>query len=99
MKMPNTYSYTHDTPSTPPRKKDHKRVYNPKWEQEPDFKGWLQPLSGNNTKACCKICNGAVLRAHKSDLHQHYNSAKHKKNSQAMRIQEPVISHGKLEMC
>lgn len=60
-------------------KKTYCQRYRTHWESEQRFKGWLQPVLGDNTKARCKIC-GTVMKAHLKSLVGHSDGKKHKRN-------------------
>lgn len=53
--------------------------YSKGWEQTPEFKDWLAPVSSNQSKAKCLWCNSefSVANGGKSDVTGHSKSKKH----------------------
>lgn len=66
--------------------------YCKKWESELLFKGWLTEGECKNT-AKCKICNCQLkFTGGKTDLLAHYKSSRHRSNSSAAKIQQPIAT-------
>ncbi|KAK7056546.1 hypothetical protein SK128_000250, partial [Halocaridina rubra] len=57
-------------------KKLYSQRYRKIWENDQRFKGWLQPVPGDETKAVCNIC-GISIQAHMKSLLVHNSSKKH----------------------
>ena len=49
--------------------------YRQQWEKLPNFKMWIQPVVGDDSKGMCKFCK-CEIRAHHGDLLQHVNTEK-----------------------
>ncbi|CAL9702146.1 unnamed protein product [Knipowitschia caucasica] len=50
--------------------------YRKEWESNPEFKGWLKPFIGDNTRAYCMYCK-ADFYAKLSDIKKHMATEKH----------------------
>ncbi|XP_018365745.1 PREDICTED: uncharacterized protein LOC108763808 [Trachymyrmex cornetzi] len=60
--------------------KQYIQKYVKTWENEIEFKGWLKPCIGDNTKARCAFCNIDIL-AHRKSLKTHSCTKKHIQNA------------------
>ncbi|CAK1590602.1 unnamed protein product [Parnassius mnemosyne] len=58
----------------------YKQRYKTEWEKSPNYKQWLKPVSGDDTRAMCTFCKKEFL-AKISDIQRHYESANHKKQA------------------
>lgn len=54
-------------------------VYNPEWEQDPEFQDWLERCPGDEEKGRCKVCL-TILRPRLKDIRNHGKTKKHMKN-------------------
>lgn len=59
------------------------------WLKDPQFKGWLEAVPSDNTKAKCYCCN-AVLSCGKSDLQKHAKTEKHVNNVKRIKGYRPI---------
>lgn len=50
--------------------------YRKEWESNPEFKGWLKPFIGDDTRAYCLYCK-ADFYAKLSDVKKHMTTQKH----------------------
>uniref|UniRef100_A0A1B6K2F4 hydroxyisourate hydrolase n=1 Tax=Homalodisca liturata TaxID=320908 RepID=A0A1B6K2F4_9HEMI len=64
-----------------PKESKFKQSYRSTWESLPDFKGWLQPVPDNPSRAFCTICD-KTLYAHRLSLLQHTCTVKHTRLAQ-----------------
>ncbi|KAK4327287.1 hypothetical protein Pmani_002228 [Petrolisthes manimaculis] len=62
--------------------KKYSQRYRSSWESDQRFKGWLQPVQGDGTKARCKIC-GNSFQAHMKSLIGHSLCKKHVDNTKS----------------
>ncbi|KAK3920716.1 Zinc finger protein 862 [Frankliniella fusca] len=65
------------------------KSFQEKWLHDEKFRNWLQRVPGEPTKAKCSACD-VVLKAGKSDLDKHGESAKHAKNVKSVRSNQTV---------
>ena len=79
--------------------KQYKQKYRKEWETYPEFKGWLKPHVGNDTRAYCMYCKSDFW-AKMSDIKKHVATQKHtqkaKPYNSATQSTLPVI-HQKLD--
>ena len=61
-----------------PKQSSKKRIYKDEWEAIPEFKDWIRKSYTDSDRVHCKFCN-TEFRAHKSDITNHRNTAKHKR--------------------
>ena len=66
-----------------------KKAFQHKWLDMPEFKGWLQPVPGDQHAARCSCC-GVVLGAGKSELSRHAQRPKHLANVKAIKSTVPA---------
>ena len=60
-----------------PNKKVRKWIYNPKWEEMPELKGWLtKSQQTEEDKALCLACD-KLMRPHLSDIRKHGEGSAH----------------------
>ena len=69
----------------------HTKTFQDSWLQIDKFKGWLQAVESDNTKARCKACN-VIVTCGKSELEKHATRAKHIKNVKAMQHNRSVVA-------
>ena len=55
------------------------QAFSDKWLEDKEFQGWLSPHESDKFKAKCKCCD-KVLKAGRSELLKHKNTATHRKN-------------------
>ena len=60
--------------------KQYTQRYKKEWEKEATFRGWLQPVDGDDFHGRCKYCK-TVIASRKKDLEDHSKTEKHKRNS------------------
>ncbi|CAH2108900.1 unnamed protein product [Euphydryas editha] len=65
----------------PLKKKNYAQKYRKEWESHAEFKSWLKPLVGDDTKAFCTYCKVELL-AKLVDLRRHAETKKHKQKMQ-----------------
>ncbi|KXZ75922.1 hypothetical protein TcasGA2_TC031710 [Tribolium castaneum] len=61
---------------TKSKTKSRKQFFSNKWLNDSRFKGWLQPLNNDKSKASCTACN-TILNTKVSDLIHHSRTKKH----------------------
>ena len=59
-----------------------KKVFQHKWVQMEQFKGWLEPVASDKYAARCSCC-GMNLNCGKSVLNRHAKTSKHLKNAKS----------------
>lgn len=62
------------------KKTVYKQRYKVEWEKSPNFKQWLKPVPGDDTRAKCLYCRKDFL-AKLSDIQRHCDSVHHKKQA------------------
>ncbi|XP_047039292.1 uncharacterized protein LOC124644115 [Helicoverpa zea] len=67
----------------PSKKKNYAQKYRKEWESHDEFKSWLKPLPGDDTKAFCTYCKAELL-AKLVDLRRHAETKKHKQKMQVI---------------
>ncbi|CAH2088539.1 unnamed protein product [Euphydryas editha] len=65
----------------PLKKKNYAQKYGKEWESHAEFKSWLKPLVGDDTKAFCTYCKVELL-AKLVDLRRHAETKNHKQKMQ-----------------
>ena len=58
----------------------YNKKYNKAWEKEDGLKEWILSVPGDEKIAACKFCK-TTLRAYHTDLVNHSQTEKHKKNA------------------
>jgi len=66
-----------------------KKVFQHKWVQMEQFKGWLEPVASDKYAARCRCC-GMNLNCGKSDLDRHAKTSKHLKNAKSFAYTTPA---------
>lgn len=73
------------------KKTVYKQRYKGEWENIEDFKPWLKPETGDDTKAMCTYCKKS-FSARLADIQRHRDSVSHKK------IAKPYLDKKQLSM-
>lgn len=78
------------------RKKTYVQKYQPKWEEDDRFKGWLTKSKKGNTFCYCKACNKDLLCG-KSEIEKHAKGKKHQFNARSTIQQQTLLSMPSLQ--
>ncbi|KAK3933093.1 LOW QUALITY PROTEIN: Protein FAM200B [Frankliniella fusca] len=70
-------------------KKQGPKSFQSKWLEMPEFRGWLQAIPGDPTKAKCVPCN-ATFSAGKSDAEKHAKGQKHSQKVLSIKNTRPI---------
>ena len=74
--------------------KAYSQKYRKEWESYPEFKGWLKPHVGDDTRACCLYCKSDFY-AKIGDVRKHMATKKHAQKAKpygATKSKLPVIN-------
>ena len=69
------------------------KKYSKHWEKEDGLKEWISSVPGDDYHAACKFCK-STIRAHHTDLINHSQTEKHKKNALPFSNMRTLFSSG-----
>jgi hypothetical protein len=72
------------------KKKSYAQKYQSNWEQEPEFKGWLQPSKKGITFAHCRCCNKDFVCG-KSEIEKHSKGKNHLSKVKSL-LKQPTLT-------